>query len=405
VNYTTGATDLAENYYSSSTLEAGEIIESIGMYLVDRATSSSQRVIGIVSTKPGIILGEGERDAMPIAKYPIALSGRVPVKVSDANGPIFAGDRIVLSDVPGVGVRESSSTPFGAVVVGIALEGFDGTNALSEITRDVLTENVATGTPVCTSRVVVRDHTNGGGGDLEGSNVYGTSTTYIEEECTQERVDVRPEAGDAEATTTPIGTSVKIGRIAVFVNLSRSVGQTPGLAWDVDSLGNLALQRSIDLLGNDIFNVGRIASIAGTWSIDADGVIRAERVLAKDIGAERTLTVGTEDAPSGITVFDRSTKAPYCIQIDNGAMMALAGSCAGGTSEPAAIPTSSLPAPVESSAESGLTPALSEETIVSLDTPPAVDPAVPPLTPEVPPETDPTIVLDSQSQPTVSEGM
>jgi len=55
---------------------------------------------------------------------PLVLAGRVPVKVTDLNGPIKVGDLITSSAIPGVGVRATEA----GMVVGKALEEFNGEN-------------------------------------------------------------------------------------------------------------------------------------------------------------------------------------------------------------------------------------------------------------------------------------
>lgn len=52
---------------------------------------------------------------------PLALAGRVRVKVSTQNGPIAVGDRITASDIPGVGMKATRA----GTVVGSALESLD----------------------------------------------------------------------------------------------------------------------------------------------------------------------------------------------------------------------------------------------------------------------------------------
>jgi hypothetical protein len=61
------------------------------------------RVAGVVSTQPGILLGEAGDD-----KAKIAHSGRVPVKVDASYGPIAVGDLLVTSATAGYAMR---STP------------------------------------------------------------------------------------------------------------------------------------------------------------------------------------------------------------------------------------------------------------------------------------------------------
>jgi hypothetical protein len=84
----------------------------------------TKRIIGVVSTNPGVTLGGfGQKELLHYRKVPIALVGRIPVKISLENGPIEIGDRITASSTPGVGMKANETS----VVVGIALEPFDGT--------------------------------------------------------------------------------------------------------------------------------------------------------------------------------------------------------------------------------------------------------------------------------------
>ncbi|MFB6181392.1 MAG: hypothetical protein ABEJ24_00660, partial [Candidatus Magasanikbacteria bacterium] len=110
--------DLAEKYKSSQDLNQGELVKlDKGSSLkVERTSSSYDRVIGVVSTEPGVLLSATQ------SGYPVALSGRVPTLVSDANGPIDVGDPIAASSDPGVGMKATSS----GQVVGFALESFTG---------------------------------------------------------------------------------------------------------------------------------------------------------------------------------------------------------------------------------------------------------------------------------------
>jgi hypothetical protein len=86
-------------------------------------SSENKRVLGIVSTDPGITLGGFRRDELiGYKRVPLALAGRVPVKVNNENGAIEVGDRITPSSVPGVGKRAEE----GDVIVGIALEPLEG---------------------------------------------------------------------------------------------------------------------------------------------------------------------------------------------------------------------------------------------------------------------------------------
>jgi hypothetical protein len=68
-------------------------------------------VAGVVSSQPGLILGEGS-----LTKEKIATSGRVLVRVSAAEGPIRVGDLLVTSNTPGVAMRSRPITVGGAKI-------------------------------------------------------------------------------------------------------------------------------------------------------------------------------------------------------------------------------------------------------------------------------------------------
>jgi hypothetical protein len=55
------------------------------------------------------------------------------------------------------------------------------------------------------------------------------------------------------------------------------------------------------------------------------GTLVADKIVVAD------LTIGSEDKPSGITIFDRITKQPYCVVMENGQLVSYAGKCEGNT--------------------------------------------------------------------------
>jgi len=71
---------------------------------VNHVLPSSQpydtRVAGVVSTRPGLLLGEAGED-----KAKVAHTGRVKVKVDAQYGPVLAGDLLVTSPTPGHAMR------------------------------------------------------------------------------------------------------------------------------------------------------------------------------------------------------------------------------------------------------------------------------------------------------------
>lgn len=116
--------DLAEVYYTTGdVIPYGEIVslDGTGVSQVVRSnTAYDTKALGIVSTKPGTIIGEADGTGTPVV---VGLSGRVPVKVTTKNGNINPGDFITSSDIPGVGMKATSA----GRVLGKALTGFEGT--------------------------------------------------------------------------------------------------------------------------------------------------------------------------------------------------------------------------------------------------------------------------------------
>ncbi|MBI5456882.1 hypothetical protein HY969_04035 [Candidatus Kaiserbacteria bacterium] len=111
--------DLAERYTSTETLEAGEIVsvDSAVSLGIKRSNAAYQKdVLGVVATKPGLILGPASDTT-----YPVALVGRVPVKFTTENGIPKVGERIAASTIPGYGMRATKA----GRVLGATLETVD----------------------------------------------------------------------------------------------------------------------------------------------------------------------------------------------------------------------------------------------------------------------------------------
>lgn len=129
IEYATGA-DVAEVYYADEgeTVEAGDVVV-VGSKpnLVRRSSVAYDKgVLGVVSTKPGLVIGE-EPEGVNISVDRIAvvaLAGRVPVKVSSENGPVKPGDWLTPSSKPGVAMKAVGPGP----VIGKALEAYNSSD-------------------------------------------------------------------------------------------------------------------------------------------------------------------------------------------------------------------------------------------------------------------------------------
>jgi hypothetical protein len=125
--FNTGSADVAERINVSEWVEPGNVVEidpeHPGFFRKSKAAYST-KVAGIISTSPGVILGndfdapeEKWDDTRPV----LAVTGRVPCMVSTENGPISIGDLLVASSTPGVAMKGNSEQAMGAVV-GKAME-------------------------------------------------------------------------------------------------------------------------------------------------------------------------------------------------------------------------------------------------------------------------------------------
>jgi hypothetical protein len=119
-NTTLTGADYAELMLDSSgDLKAGELVsvDTSSINAVVRSTTASDSgLMGIVSTKPGV-LGNNALRSQEEAFAPIAFMGQVPVNVNDENGAVAVGDYITSSSTPGVGMRANAGDPTVAVAL------------------------------------------------------------------------------------------------------------------------------------------------------------------------------------------------------------------------------------------------------------------------------------------------
>ncbi len=119
--YGSGA-DLAEKISSRYTdLESGDvvIVDAFNdVHVTISARPYATDIAGVVSTAPGIILGNG----MHPDGIDLALVGQVPVKVTNENGPIKRGDLLTTSSTPGHAMKCLSPSECKFSMIGKALE-------------------------------------------------------------------------------------------------------------------------------------------------------------------------------------------------------------------------------------------------------------------------------------------
>jgi len=129
-----GAYDLAEMYPTSEDgLEAGDVvaIDTNNPGKIRKTKDAyDKNTIGIVSTRPGFVLsGQQAENAVPVA-----LAGRVPVKVTAEGGSIQAGDALAPSSIPGYAMKATQQ----GTIVGRSLESYAFGSTSTEETATVV---------------------------------------------------------------------------------------------------------------------------------------------------------------------------------------------------------------------------------------------------------------------------
>jgi hypothetical protein len=106
--------DLAENYLSDAKYAPGTVVIFGGDNEITVTTETAdERVAGAISTNPAYLMNTGQ------SGLPVALRGRVPVKVT---GPVEKGDSLVTSSVAGYAVSIGRDRGYGQAVFAKSLE-------------------------------------------------------------------------------------------------------------------------------------------------------------------------------------------------------------------------------------------------------------------------------------------
>jgi hypothetical protein len=123
--------DLAEvtPVNTNDNLEQGDVViidRESGLRVTRSTQPGDTAVYGVVSSyeQAAMVIGGGGPDAMATTKdrVPIALVGRVRVKVSAENGAIAVGDLLTTSETPGHAMRCGDRPGYAGAILGKALE-------------------------------------------------------------------------------------------------------------------------------------------------------------------------------------------------------------------------------------------------------------------------------------------
>jgi hypothetical protein len=317
-----GGADLAEVYYTKdASIEAGDVVslDKDVVAGVKKANKAFGRdTLGIVSTKPGLLLGDGETntDDLPVR---VALAGRVPVKVNSEGGNIAVGDSIAASSEDGYGMKAHP----GDTVIATALASVDFASSTHGIVLAFV--NKSNDVPALSGLDMM---------------VVGTSTPGLE--AVKGMAPVTYSFGNSSSTRFGFVPEDLETLDPHFVSVDES-GKITGINYDqltpvlVSSIQELDVK--VDSLDARLAN---LEALVGTSTSSGGGGVSLDGILAafEDLGAKfmqgiayirnlvvDSLTVGSHDKPSGITLFDDVTGDPYCLKMHDGAMVSAAGAC------------------------------------------------------------------------------
>ncbi len=160
--------DLAENYtVADLTLEAGDVVAlNEDGELVKAGSDTAIRTLGVISTAPGLLLSNWEEEGEVVK--PVALAGRVPVKV-DTNEVVQVGDVLAVSENQSGRVKKANS---GEASVGYVIKSL-GENQVEMFVKltdgvDTLVMNFATTTADALSTSTLGQIVSSGAVTLEG---------------------------------------------------------------------------------------------------------------------------------------------------------------------------------------------------------------------------------------------
>jgi hypothetical protein len=264
LNQTFLGADLAEVYYSQdATLQPGEVVSldpTMDDGVMRSALAYDSRAIGVISTQPGHLLASAPHSGgTPVT---LALSGRVPVKVSAENGSIHSGDPLTAASRPGYAMKATKP----GFIIGRAIQSFSWPD-------DTPTSTVATGIVMMAVQPGYYFGVDAvdSAGQLAGFLGDTTSTQIIEKAA----------SGDVGALLQVAGGTVN-----------------PQVAAGSQILNNVKLAQI------DVLLVRTAAVIAGDLTVVGTTRLAGHMVVAED-------TAGVIDLPVGESYVEVRFKKPY----------------------------------------------------------------------------------------------
>ncbi|TSC99999.1 MAG: hypothetical protein Greene101415_1003 [Parcubacteria group bacterium Greene1014_15] len=339
-SYTGSGADLAEWYETKTGVEPGDVVaiskdfieyESFALGLqknsiLEKALPGGS-VAGIVSAMPFEVIGGDLLGASKNAK-PIALAGRVPVKVSEENGKIIAGDLLTISSVAGVAMRSTKA----GVTIGRALEDSDCSE--EEVCKVLVLVNTSYSTGALLKEALRED-----GIVLDTISTDLDLGRIILSHMIREKQDITASSTLSEIFTDRVVAGLEIISPRVVTDTLVTSAIEPmdrDVRMRLVSGGMFAIEK-IDGSALSV-SFGTTASGTSQTLLHIDDLGNA--LFAGALMAEN-LEIGTTHAPGGITLYDTETGEPYCTRVTKGRLITEQGRCVLGGLNPLLKPASS----------------------------------------------------------------
>lgn len=290
------AGDLAEVYSTDdATLKAAEVVvlDPTHNHGVKRSTNPYDgSLVGVVATNPAMVIGnKGEQG---VNGLPIALSGRVPVKVSTENGPIRPGDSLTSSSTPGVAMRATKT----GTIIGMAMGSYDGVGVGSVLT--FVKTGYYTGSNL---REIMSSGTDLSAVDEDQLGFYALSK-FIDEP--QEFTTANLTEVSTDRLTA--GLEIIAPRVIADKVLTNAIGSSTGsdLVIDIDGGGKLVL-RGADGTNAVTFMGDGDVSIAGNTIIGGGLTINGQTIFNGQTMFDELVTFSDDVVFKGRTTFNNDT--------------------------------------------------------------------------------------------------
>ncbi|MCI0479500.1 hypothetical protein L0Y59_03065, partial [Candidatus Uhrbacteria bacterium] len=273
--------DLGEVYYADdATLAPGEVVAldpAMQDGVMRSASAYDERAIGVVSTKPGLLLSDRPKTGgTPVI---VALAGRIPVNVTAMNGTIAQGDYLTSSPIPGVAMKATKA----GNVIGQAMTSFDG-EGTGQVMMFVKNGSFGGAQATISATETGRDIL---------SRIAQQTPTVIAQQTSDMSVDRLVADIDVTAPTVTANT-VSTDRLLVM-----TTSTFVGLA---DFTGGIVVEGEASFLdavlfGDDV-RIGGALAVDGTATVSHLSALTIESPVLEDLAASASLALGRLDALS-----------------------------------------------------------------------------------------------------------